>query len=85
MPRSFRALLPVEIRTGQGPKATDQPLLSWAFAPLQSIPRSPWSRLPDSFLPALSTTILVEDDGAALQGLPELTGRVPPHGDARLS
>jgi hypothetical protein len=61
------------------------PILSWAFAPLQSVPRTPWSRLPDSFLPALYRIALGEDDHAALQGLPERTGRGLPRGNSRLS
>jgi hypothetical protein len=55
------------------------------FSPLQSVPRTPWSRLPDSFLPALSAAALEEDGGAALQGLPERAGRGLPRGNTRLS
>jgi hypothetical protein len=76
---SPRGSVPSPRRSGEGS------ILSWAFAPLQSVSCTPWSRLPDPFLPALSTAILGEDDAAALQGLPERTGRAFPRGNTRLS
>jgi hypothetical protein len=53
--------------------------------PLQSIPRLPWSRLPGSFPPALSTTVLMEKGRAALQGITARTGRATPHSAVLLS
>jgi hypothetical protein len=53
MPRDFRALLPARIRIptqARGPGGTDALL---GLSPLQSVPRTPWNRLPGSFLPAL--------------------------------
>jgi hypothetical protein len=40
MPRDFRALLPAKIRTPKN-RSSRKPILSWAFQPLQSIPRQP--------------------------------------------
>jgi hypothetical protein len=84
MPRSSRALLPARIRT-RFRRSGVGPMLSWAFAPLQSVSHPPWNRLPGSFLPALSAAALREDDSAALQGLAARMGRGLPHGSARLS
>jgi hypothetical protein len=58
-------------------------MLSWAFLPLQSVSRSPWVRLPEPFLPALSTSVLGEAGRAALQGLAARSGRPVPRGTDR--
>jgi hypothetical protein len=53
MPRDFRALLPARIRIpirARRLRGTDALL---GLSPLQSVPRTPWNRLPGSFLPAL--------------------------------
>ena len=39
------------------------------LGPLQSVPRSPWGRLPVPFPPALPSTALGESGGTALQGI----------------
>jgi hypothetical protein len=84
MPRSSRALLPAEIRSSPG-RSSPKPMLSWAFLPLQSVPRSPWVRLPEPFLPALLTPSLGEVGRSALQGLAARPGRSAPRGTDRLS
>jgi hypothetical protein len=74
MPRDPRALLPAEIRTPAN-RSPPEPMLSWAFLPLQSVSRPPSGRLPDPFPPALSTTHLGEIGHTALQGFVARAGR----------
>jgi hypothetical protein len=84
MPRGSRALLPAEIRTPAS-RSSPKPMLSWAFLPLQSVPRLPWVRLPGPFLPALFTPALREVGRAALQGLTARSSRTAPRRTVRLS
>jgi hypothetical protein len=69
LPRSSRALLPARIRTrpGRSPGAGRYSL--GLCAPLESVPRPPWGRLPVPFPPALPSTALGESGRTALQGL----------------
>jgi len=76
MPRGFRALLPAGIRTDPEPKPGMADALM-GFLPLQSVPRTPWKRLPASFPHALSTSPLGERHRPALQGLTERASRQP--------
>jgi hypothetical protein len=76
MPRSSRALLPARIRTHPS-RGRGGPMLSWAFLPLQSVPRPPWGRLPAPFPHALSAPGLREIERAALQGVGERPSRTP--------
>jgi hypothetical protein len=62
-----------------------RPMLSWAFWPLQSVPRAARTRLPGHVPPALSPVILGEDGGTALQGFGTHAGRQAPRGTHRLS
>ena len=55
------------------------------LSPLQSVPRTPWNRLPGSFLPALCSPALRKNGRPALQGLAERAGRKRPCGRIRLS
>jgi hypothetical protein len=67
--RHSRALLPARIRTrpGRSPGAGRYSL--GLCAPLESVPRPPWGRLPVPFPPALPSTALGESGRTALQGL----------------
>jgi hypothetical protein len=84
MPRSFRALLPTEIRTLHGPRSAQADALMGDFASPERSPRGthPASRaLPSCTFPSPAAGV----GGAVLQGLGTHTGRYHPRGIHRLS